>query len=157
VVGRGTWLGGTRADDLSGGGGVDLLRGEDGGDTLDGGDGADALFPGLRDNTIDGGTGSDTLHYTGLGVAAGVTVIVADGDGTATGAVDDIFTSIENVTGTPNADDIQVAWNGVASFVRGRDGDDALSTQDGDTLDTINGGAGINTCTNPDPDTAVNC
>ena len=134
-------IGGTRADELFGGAGPDLIRGEDGADTFDGGDGADTLFPGLRDNEVDGGDGADTLNYTGLGVAAGVTVIAGDGDGTATvpGLVDDVIANIESVTGTPNADNIQVDWNGVASFVQGRAGVDNLSTVDGDTLDAVNG------------------
>jgi hypothetical protein len=86
-----------------------------------------------------------------------VTVDDLDGIGTTTGAASDTFSGIENVTGTPNADDITFAWSGIASFARGRDGDDLLSTEDGDALDTMSGGAGTNVCANADGDTVNTC
>ncbi len=155
-------VGGLLADDLTGGDGADVLRGEaalaatGADDTLAGGDGADALFPGLGTNTIDGGAGSDALRY-GLVTAAGVDIIAVDGVGNTSGAVTDNFTAVESMTGTANDDDIAVAWNGVVSVLRGAGGDDVLATIDGDTLDTMGGGAGVNSCANPDPDTAINC
>jgi hypothetical protein len=150
-------FGGALADQLVGGGGADTLGGEGDDDQLDGGDGGDALFPGLGSNTATGGTGSDTLQYTGLGTPAGVVVDNFNGSGTTTGAASDTFSEIENVTGTPNADTITVDWQGDVSLVRGRDGDDFLSTQDGDTLDTMNGGAGADTCANADGDVVISC
>ena len=49
--------------------------------------------------------------------------------------------------------DIVIAqWNGVASFVSGRDGDDSLNTDDGDAIDAMHGGAGTNTCSTVDGD-----
>jgi hypothetical protein len=83
--------------------------------------------------------------------------LATGGSGQTSGSPNDAFDGVENFTGTPNADDIRATWPGIASFVIGRDGDDSLDTQDGDTLDTMNGGAGVDSCFNPDPDTAINC
>jgi Ca2+-binding RTX toxin-like protein len=158
-----TLSGGLLADDLSGAGGADVLRGEavgapsGGDDTLSGGDGNDAIFPGLGTNTIDGGAQADTLDYSGLVAPIGVDVIAADGAGTTTGPVSDDFTAIESMKGTPKADSIRVSWNGVASSLFGRAGDDTLSTQDGDGLDVMNGGPGSDACDNADDETASDC
>jgi hypothetical protein len=50
-----------------------------------------------------------------------------------------------------------VDFDTVASLVIGRDGDDTLSTADGDALDTMNGGAGADSCDNADGETAISC
>jgi hypothetical protein len=156
-------IGGFMADSLSGGDGDDALRGEPEnagagvGDTLNGGNGADRLYPGLGANTTAGGAGSDTLDYSRLGAGGAVDVNAVDGSGTATGAVNDTFTAIENLTGTPNFDTLVVRWAGTASFVRGRGGNDDLDTVDTDALDTTNGGDGDDTCVFNVGETVINC
>ena len=157
-------VGGLLGDELAGAGGDDLLRGErersssGGDDVLAGGDGDDELFPGLGSNSISGDGGSDWLDYGGLGAAAGGMVAdMENGSGATTGAVDDTFTGIENLSGTPNKDVLVAQWNGVASFVRGRDGDDEMLTDDGDDLDLMNGSAGSDFCFTFDADVVSNC
>ena len=159
-------IGGLLADVLAGREGDDLLRGERErspsgmNDVILGNEGSDEIFPGLGSNIVDAGQGagdSDTVNYGALGVASGVTVDLSDGDGSATGAVTDILGSVENVSGTPNVDSITVSSNGVAGFVRGREGNDLLFTADGDALDTINGSAGGDTCGYDPGDTVLNC
>ena len=147
-------FGGLLADTLSGGDGSDQLWGEPAesawgaGDTLNGGAGRDHLLPGQGANTIDGGTSSDTLnYYHAVRSTSGVSVSAGNGSGNASGAVSDTFTAIENLIGTRHDDTLTAAWNGTASFVRGRGGDDDLTVQDGDGLDTIGGGAGFDSCT----------
>jgi hypothetical protein len=49
-------------------------------------------------------------------------------------------------------------WNGIATLIQGRDGDDVLTTGDGDALDTAKGGAGTDTCIdNGDGDAQISC
>ena len=156
-------IGGLGPDNLSGAEGADLLRGEPerapsgASDALNGDGGDDELFPGLGANTVDGGPDADTVNYGGLGVSGGVTVSFSTDSGTTTGALSDNLFDIEHVTGTPNADNITVAIFGRVSNVRGRDGDDILSTDDGDDFDAINGGPGMNTCSAVDGDTLIDC
>ena len=177
-------VGGLLGDTLNGAGGADLVRGEPerapsgGDDNIDGGTGDDVLFPGLGSNQVSGGFalfgppgGTDTLNYGGLGTGDGVIVDDTDGSGTTIGAVDDDFDFIENVSGTPNTDIITVDWNGVANFLRGRNGVDLLSIGDGgdgpggsagdgdgDTLDTMNGGADADLCADGNEgDAKINC
>ena len=159
-------IGGLLADFIAGGEGADLIRGEQEGspsgtgDTLLGNEGSDQIFPGLGANVVDAGQGaadSDTINYSGLAVASGVVVTLNDGNGTATNAVADTLGSVESVRGTPNGDSIQVLWNGVASLIRSRGGDDFVDTSDGDALDTINAGTGVDSCSAEAGDTKKNC
>ncbi|MBF2717579.1 calcium-binding protein [Agrobacterium vitis] len=133
-------LTGTSSDDtISGLAGDDILNGGDGNDTLKGGAGADAL---------KGGSGSDTASYAGS-VAVNVdlkTGITSGGD-----AVGDTFTSIENLTGSSNADTLT-----------GDDGDNVIfggSHNDildgGKGADTLEGGTGTDTVTYAKSDSAV--
>ena len=70
-----------------------------------------------------------------------------NGSGSASGAVSDTFTAIENLTGTPNDDTMLAVWTGTASFIRAATAPTPCSPLDDDLLDTINGGAGADTCT----------
>ena len=156
-------IGGRLADLLDGAAGGDLLRGEreraqsGAGDTLAGAEGDDTLFPGLGTNDVVGGTGADMLNYGALAVPTGVTVSLLSGAGSTVGAVTDTVSGVESVSGTPNADNITAQWNGVASAVRGRAGDDLLNTSDGDGDDLINGSEGTNTCTADGGDSLNRC
>ncbi|MCM2439274.1 hypothetical protein HGO34_06005, partial [Agrobacterium vitis] len=128
--GNNTLTGTTSADTISG------LAGDD---TLKGGAGADAL---------DGGSGSDTASYAG---SAAVNVNLKTGITSGGEAVGDTFTSIENLTGSNNADTLT-----------GDDGDNVISGgRHNDTLDggkgadTLNGGTGTDTVTYANSDAAV--
>ena len=160
-------IGGLLADTLAGGGGADLIRGEDehafptgGADDIAGGDGDDEIFSGPGENTVAGGAGSDTINYGSLGVGDGVFVQLTNGAGTGTvgvGFADDTLSEIENVRGTGVADGIFVAWNGVENLISGRGQDDSISADDGDSIDVLHGGAGDDLCTNTDGDTEISC
>ena len=109
------------------------------------------LAPGLGANGVAGGAGADTVVYGDLGGALGVTVGLVYGVGGASGPVDDDLLAVENVTGTPNADDITAVsptppGPALASALRGRGGADTLTTADGDSLDAMHGGEGTDTC-----------
>lgn len=155
-------IGGIANDTISGGAGADLIRGEPErvfgiGDNLFGDAGDDEIFPGTGNNTVDGGADSDTVAYGALGVAGGVVISLTDGGGTAIGPVSDTLSAIENASGTPSGDSISAVWFGVASVVRGREGNDTLSTADGDALDAIHGGGGANTCSADFGDSLSHC
>ncbi len=101
-------------DSLTGGSGVNILRGYGGDDVLRGGAGAD---------TLEGGVGTDLASY--YNSAAAVTVNLAAGAGSGSDAQGDILVSIENVNGS-NFDDTLVG-NGGANVLRGLAGRDTLT------------------------------
>ncbi|MFN3235370.1 MAG: beta strand repeat-containing protein, partial [Gammaproteobacteria bacterium] len=134
---------------------VDLAVGAgvgDGSDTLDsieniiGSDHDDTLAGDSGDNEIDGGGGTDIVDYS----SASGGVIINLNNGTATGDGNDTLTSIENVFGSRNADDI-TGTTGV-NIIDGGEGDDTIDGGSGnDTIvggsgnDNINGGDGVDT------------
>ncbi|MCF1462406.1 calcium-binding protein [Agrobacterium vitis] len=134
-------LAGTSSDDtISGLAGDDILNGGDGNDTLKGGAGADAL---------NGGSGSDTASYAGS-VAVNVnlkTGITSGGD-----AVGDKFDSIENLTGSSNADTL--TGDDGDNVINGGGGNDTLDGGKG--ADTLQAGGGSDTVTYVNSDAAVN-
>jgi hypothetical protein len=71
----------TKAQTITGSGGVDTLYGSTKADTINAGIGADILHPGLGGDTIDGGADTDTFHTTGMVGSTGT------GTGTSTGVV----------------------------------------------------------------------
>jgi len=71
----------TKAQTITGSGGVDTLYGSTKADTITSGIGADVLHPGLGADTIDGGADTDTFHTTGMVGSTGT------GTGTSTGVV----------------------------------------------------------------------
>ncbi|MEO0386134.1 MAG: LamG-like jellyroll fold domain-containing protein [Pseudomonadota bacterium] len=155
--------GGNGNDTLSGGAGNDLVKGNTGDDlifagtgteTLDGGDDDDTISVGADAGTVTalGGTGTDTLAFDSAG-GAGFSVTFTGSDagtfsadaGTATGQ----FASIERLTGTDAADDVDAAAAGAGVTLdlgAGNDraiggaGDDTLRGDAGD--DKLAGGAG---------------
>ncbi len=115
-----------------------VIRGEGGNDILAGGFGTD---------TIDGGDGIDTNSFAGIGI--GVTATInADGTGsTVIGVINETFVSIENLTGSDNADTL--TGNDLVNVIDGGLGDDVISGLGGDDIlfgnsgnDLINGGNG---------------
>ncbi len=127
------------ANRLSGAAGNDILNGDAGNDTLIGGAGADRLY---------GGAGIDTASYTGAtkGVVANLAIVTAN----TNDAKGDVYSSIENLTGSSYAD--KLAGNTGGNTLSGDAGDDLLNGDAGnDTLvggvgaDRLYGGAGIDT------------
>jgi len=167
-----TMSGGKGDDVLTGDSGADVLNGEAGNDTLAGGGGADVLNGGDGDDTFDegtsnngadvfnGGAGLDTVDYSGRTANAGVKVTmdgVAANDGETGVEGDNVKADVENLVGTPKADDI--TGNASANRIEGGRGSDKLSGGDGDDVfdegddlsngdadsDIITGGKGIDT------------
>jgi Ca2+-binding RTX toxin-like protein len=124
-------------ENVEGGLGDDIIRGDDGANSLLGGDGDDRLAGRGGDDFLDGGTGSDTAGYA-LNTQA---VIVDLAAGTATGAGTDTLVSIENVEGGLGDDVIR--GDALANRLLGGDGDDRLAGRGGD--DFLDGGAGTDT------------
>ena len=133
------------ANTLGGGAGNDLLYGGPGADTLQGGAGADALFGGAGADVLDGGAGDDWVRY--VGAAAGVTLNLVAGTGTAGDAAGDTFLNIENISGSEFGDDLtgsnfdnKIFGEGGNDIISGRSGHDFLLGGAGD--DIIDGGFG---------------
>ncbi|WP_225768420.1 calcium-binding protein [Inquilinus sp. Marseille-Q2685] len=143
---------------LSGGGGNDTLNGLDGNDqlygdnfsgtgggngtdTLNGGNGNDYLEGGRNGDQINGGAGTDTIGYADFSV--GVTVNLATGTATGGDATGDTYTSIENVTGSGQADIL--TGNAAANTLNGAGGADLLDGGAG--ADVLNGSFSADTAT----------
>jgi Ca2+-binding RTX toxin-like protein len=112
---------------LSGGDGIDVLRGGGGADTLIGGNGDDVLKGGSGGDQLHGGDGIDTLDYSDSNI--GVDVLMYFGtaeDGYAQG---DVYSGIENVTGSGYDD--QLGGDGGDNVLRGLGGHDGLVGSDG--------------------------
>lgn len=114
-------------------------------DLVFGGAGDDKFVSGKGLNIFDGGAGSDTIDY--VNSTAGVTVDMAAGTGT--NGVDrlDIFSNVENVSGSNFADNIKgdAGDNVIESragndVVDAGDGNDIVRAGDGD--DVVKGGKG---------------
>jgi Ca2+-binding RTX toxin-like protein len=135
-----TLAGGDFADTLSGLDGDDALYGNGGIDTLDGGLGNDTIVGGAGADAIDGGGGSnDTASY--VSSAVGVTVNLGAGTASGGDAAGDTFSSIENLTGSAQADTL--TGDGNANQLDGGLGDDTLAGGAGG--DAIDGGLGSDT------------
>ena len=138
ALGGVTLIGANTGETLVGAATNDRLYGFGGADTLNGGDGDDILAGGAGADVLNGGAGSDTADYSGA--AAGVTARIDtqsasnDGDGGA-----DVFTSIENITGSA-FNDLLVGDAG-ANILSGGLGRDTIIAGAGD--DVINGGADV--------------
>ncbi|WP_275296358.1 VWD domain-containing protein, partial [Sulfitobacter mediterraneus] len=126
-------------DSILGGGGDDALQGGAGCDTLLGGLGGDFISPGAGDDTVEGGPddGFDQIVYLydamGANALLGVTVTFSsefDGSVVDFAGDTDVFTSIDRVWGTNNADTFMGAV-GNQQFA-GFAGDDTFQGGDGD-------------------------
>ena len=130
-------LSGRDDDLLSGGDGNDQLRGNQGEDILFGGIGNDVLAGGAGADVLDGGEGIDRVEYA-YGTNAGVTASLADSTLNTGDAAGDIYSGIENISGTSFED--MLFGDAGDNRVDGRRGDDVLFGGDG--RDYLIGGAG---------------
>ena len=130
----------------------DALTGSDIGNLIQGGGGNDVLTGRGGNDTLDGGSGSDTASYRSVpaGATQGATVNLGIAGPQNTGvAGSDALTSIENLAGSPFADDLTgdaqsntlIGWEGEDSL-RGEAGDDRLVVRDG-TRDLVTCGLGV--------------
>lgn len=134
-----TLRGGTGDDTLDGGVGADYLDGGDGLDEIRAGSGADTIASSDGADDIDGGGGIDLLTFSTA--AAGVTLSLRDGSGTANRAEGQMYRGIENVFGSAFGD--QITGDRGANGLSGDLGDDLLVGLAGD--DDLNGGSGDDT------------
>ncbi len=139
---------GLDVENLIGGAGPDILRGNGNGNSLVGLAGDDFLVGGMGGDSLSGDGGEDTVDYSQDGRTVGVTVTIGTGasnDGTA-GEGDDVQDTVENVIGTPFGD--IVTGDGDPNKLFGLAGNDTLNGLGGDDfldggadLDQVNGGA----------------
>lgn len=176
-----TLIGGAGDDTLTGGGGTDSLQGGEGSDWADfsdrtsglvnvnigvydsienalgtayddsflakAGDEANAYVGGA--DSLNGVDGTDTVSYEGAATA--VKASLATG-GTLGDAAGDTYQSIENLTGSAYADDLQ--GNDGDNWLQGKGGDDTLIFSKGH--DTLEGGTGTDTAVYSGVSAAVN-
>ncbi|WP_321395894.1 tandem-95 repeat protein [Emcibacter sp.] len=119
--------GGDRNDSLTGNGGNDILYGENGNDALYGGDGDDILSGGAGTDSFDGGAGSDTVDFSYSSTNA--TINLALQNIVFSGGDTENFISIENAVGTGGSDSI--IGDAGDNILTGGAGDDVLSGGDG--------------------------
>ena len=123
-----------------GGAGDDVLKGGRSSDTLEGGPGADTIDGGhtRTSNTVPADMYTDTASYSMA--AAGVTVDLEAGRGTAGDAMGDRFVSIEHFMGSGN-DDMFIAGEDPDNIDGGaHDADDMVGGEpdyDGSDGDTV--------------------
>ena len=123
-------LGSVNADTLYGDGNANAIDGGSGNDTLVGGAGADTLI---------GGLGTDTASYSNGGT--GVMASLANSALNTGDAAGDVYSGIENLTGSGFADTLY--GDGNANAIDGGAGDDTLIGGAG--ADSLTGGLGSDT------------
>jgi Ca2+-binding RTX toxin-like protein len=122
--GNANWLVGNYArNSLSGALGDDKLDGGLSGDRLDGGEGYDTLIGGAGGDSLIGGIGTDTASYAGASV--GVVANLKFRSGNLNDARGDIYSSIENLTGSVHSDTLTGDDN--ANRISGGSGNDKIS------------------------------
>jgi Ca2+-binding RTX toxin-like protein len=147
-------------DTIYGDAGSDTLIGKTGNDTLVGGTETDLLLPGSGNDSVDGGDGTrDRVLFSDI-LGGGVHVLLASGvvspeSGSNVG--NDTLTGVEQVFGSTFNDVLIAEIAGVASTLKGGAGDDQLDVDDGDSLDTVVGNQGSDTCTISAGDQAREC
>ncbi|AKS46335.1 Hemolysin-type calcium-binding repeat-containing protein [Octadecabacter temperatus] len=113
-------------ENISAGGGEDVLRGDNAVNDIDGNEGDDTIEGRGGSDVLDGGGNSavgDTLSYStsSSGVSVNMTTGAASG-GDATG---DVFTGFENLEGSSNADTLE--GDAGANAIDGGDGTDTVT------------------------------
>ena len=134
---------------VSGGPGCDVVCLSAGNDALNGGAGDDLFVADAGTDGADsfaGGSGTDTARYAGRTAAVAVSLNNVRDDG-ARDEDDNIHADVENAVGG--------AFFGGA-HLQGRAGDDAFTTTNG-TVDTVDGGVGVDSCLTDPTDITVNC
>lgn len=115
----------------------DILIGNNQANIIDGGSGDDTLIGGAGADTLIGGLGSDTVSYvnatSGANVTLGGAALTATGD-----AAGDIFSGIENLTGTA-FNDILYGDSGSNTLIGGLGNDDLRGYDGNDTIDATQG------------------
>lgn len=125
--------GGAGDDTLEGRGGDDMLVGGDGVDTLRGGDGNDRLMGGIGVDMFDGGAGSDIADYTDR--TANLTLSMG---GSVIDGGTETYVGIEGLAGGSGADSI--SGGAGDDILIGNAGNDTLTGGSGN--DRLDGGAG---------------
>ena len=139
---------------LKGSGYDDVLTGSDITNLIQGGGGNDVLTGRGGDDNLDGGPGSDTASYheTPTGATQGVAVDLGlAGVQNTRAAGSDLLTGIENLGGSPFADELTgddqpntiTGWEG-EDILQGKGGDDRFAVRDG-TRDLVTCGLGVDT------------
>jgi Ca2+-binding RTX toxin-like protein len=105
-------------------------------DTLTGDNGANVIEGGAGADNLAGGGGTDTLSYAGS--AAGVTVNLGTGAGSAGDAAGDTISGFEIVQGSAHGDDL--TGSAATETLRGGAGDDTIAAGGGN--DSLDGGDG---------------
>ena len=141
-----------RIENVIGGDGDDVIRGDGNNNRLEGGAGNDVLIGGGGADHLDGGAGTDEADYGASG--AGVTVDLGAGTGIGVGssAIGDTLENIENLTGSAHQDRITGA-NGVANVLAGVGGDDTFVSSTGGNI--YRGGDGTDEIDYTDSDARV--
>lgn len=136
----------TLTDVLEGGRGDDALFAGPSKDELIGGSGDDVMQGGLGADLFDGGSGRDHVSYTDSAHASARVFVSLDGtandgqfppNGTSEG--DNVFQSVEDITGNSGAD--QLVGNDSNNRLVGLGGDDFL--EGGEGKDDLQGGSGV--------------
>ena len=130
-----------RVERLIGSPNNDVLTGNDGYNVIQAGDGDDVLTGRGDNDTLDGGSGSDTASYrqAPAGAAQGVRVDLGTaGPQNTGGAGADTLTGIENLAGSPFAD--QLTGDAHANTLTGWEGEDSLNAEAGDDLLAVRDG-----------------
>ncbi|MCJ8057228.1 M10 family metallopeptidase C-terminal domain-containing protein [Shinella curvata] len=132
-------------DKLTGSKGNDKLEGGTGKDTLTGSAGADTLMGGAGADKLSGGAGLDTASYADA--KAGVTASLTKRSINTGDAKGDVYSSIENLTGSRFADKLigdgdanRLAGGSGKDVVKGAAGNDKLYGNSGN--DKLYGGSG---------------
>jgi Tol biopolymer transport system component len=143
---------GTTGDDvICGLGGGDTINGLGGNDIVRGDAGADRLTGALGNDTLNGGPGTDTALFPGsTRVVANLITEFARGVGL------DVLLGIEKLSGS-SAGDTLTGSTPTANVLSGLGGNDTLRTKDNVTNDTVNGGAGTDTCVKDGGDASTGC
>jgi Tol biopolymer transport system component len=149
--GNDTLAGTAGKDVLCGLGGNDRINGGGGNDTILAGPGNDTILAGPGNDILNGGSGTDVASYasSATGVRASLTTGFATGEGM------DVFSYVENLTGSSAND--RLTGSNVPNVLAGLAGEDTLNTRDGRPNDVVNGGAGTDTCVRDTGDTATGC
>ena len=127
---------GSEIEAADGGGGADILAGNDLNNVLNGGSGADWFIGSAGDDLVSGGSDTDTIAYTGA--TLGLVVDLVAGTGSSAEIGNDTIVDVENAVGGSGAD--LLFGNALANSLSGANGNDLLAGSGGH--DRLYGGGG---------------